>query len=299
MEHIIGEITALAAALSFSLASVSYTLAGRKFGASASMALSLVVTLGFLLPMHTLVVGQVFPLAASAQRFFVLGASSLMGYVISALYLLRAFQILGPRLTLLITSASPIVAALLAWLVLGQALPAHAVLGIALVLGGVFFVVAEKHAGPVARKHAETRRGIAMAIASAIAQGASYVFMAEGVADGYPAMSASIIRAVVGLVALLAIISLRGKLRANARLIHTELRGLGMIALAALGGPVFGATLVLVSLQFTSVGISSTLTGTTPVMMIPISFLVFGERITLRAVVGTLAAVAGVALLFN
>ena len=298
MEHIIGEITALAAALSFSLASVSYTLAGRKFGASASMALSLVVTLGFLLPMHTLVVGQVFP-TASAQRFFVLGASSMMGYVISALYLLRAFQILGPRLTLLITSASPIVAALLAWLVLGQALPAHAVLGIALVLGGVFFVVAEKHAGPVARKHAETRRGIAMAIASAIAQGASYVFMAEGVADGYPAMSASIIRAVVGLVALLAIISLRGKLRENARLIHTELRGLGMIALAALGGPVFGATLVLVSLQFTSVGISSTLTGTTPVMMIPISFLVFGERITLRAVVGTLAAVAGVALLFN
>ncbi len=298
MEHIIGEITALAAALSFSLASVSYTLAGRKFGASASMALSLVVTLGFLLPMHTLVVGQVFP-TASAQRFFVLGASSLMGYVISALYLLRAFQILGPRLTLLITSASPIVAALLAWLVLGQALPAHAVLGIALVLGGVFFVVAEKHAGPVARKHAETRQGIAMAIASAIAQGASYVFMAEGVADGYPAMSASIIRAVVGLVALLAIISLRGKLRENARLIHTELRGLGMIALAALGGPVFGATLVLVSLQFTSVGISSTLTGTTPVMMIPISFLVFGERITLRAVVGTLAAVAGVALLFN
>lgn len=289
---------ALGAALSFSLASTTYTLAGRKFGASVSMALSLVFSLIFLLPLHQALYGELFPMAASGQRWLVLGASSLAGFVMSALFLLRAFQAIGPRLSMLIGATSPIFAAVLAWLLLGQSLPSYAVLGIALVLGGVITVVSSDVRHSIQSRHADYSKGLLMALAAAVLQGTSYVLMSEGVADDFPVMSASIMRTVFALVVLWVLIALRGKLRQNLRLIVDQPRALSLIALAAFTGPVLGATLVLASLQFTSVGISSTLTGTTPILMIPIGFVVFGEQITRRAIGGTCVAVAGVALLF-
>ncbi len=289
---------ALGAALSFSLASTTYTLAGRKFGASVSMALSLVFSLIFLLPLHQALYGELFPMAASGQRWLVLGASSLAGFVMSALFLLRAFQAIGPRLSMLIGATSPIFAAVLAWLLLGQSLPSYAVLGIALVLGGVITVVSSDVRHSIQSRHADYSKGLLMALAAAVLQGTSYVLMSEGVADDFPVMSASIMRTVFALGVLWVLIALRGKLRQNLRLIVDQPRALSLIALAAFTGPVLGATLVLASLQFTSVGISSTLTGTTPILMIPIGFVVFGEQITRRAIGGTCVAVAGVALLF-
>lgn len=298
MENFIGELMALGAALSFSLASTTYTLAGRKFGASASMALSLVFSLIFLLPLHQALYGELFPMAASGGRWLVLGASSLAGFVMSALFLLRAFQAIGPRLTMLIGATSPIFAAILAWLLLGQSLPPYAVLGIALVLGGVITVVSSDAQKSLQSQNPDYRRGLLMALAAAVLQGTSFVLMSEGVADNFPVLSASIMRTVFALAVLWLLIALRGKLGRNLRLIVDQPRALLLIALASFTGPVLGATLVLASLQFTSVGISSTLTGTTPILMIPIGFLVFGEHITRRAIGGTCLAVAGVALLF-
>jgi drug/metabolite transporter (DMT)-like permease len=63
-------------------------------------------------------------------------------------------------------------------------------------------------------------------------------------------------------------------------------------------GPVLGVWLSLVAVQRTSVGIASTLTSLTPIFLIPISYVVFSERITRQAVLGTLIAFAGTVLLF-
>ncbi len=262
------------------------------------MALSLVISLLFLLPLHQAMYGELFPMAASGRRWLVLGASSLAGFVMSALFLLRAFQAIGPRMTMLIGATSPFFAAALAWLLLGQGLPTYAVMGMALVLGGVFTVVAGDAHNRVHSRPADYRRGLLMALAAAVLQGTSYVLMSEGVADDFPVLSASMMRTVFALAVLWFLIALRGKLQHNLRLIVAQPRALLLIALASLTGPVLGATLVLASLQYTSVGISSTLTGTTPILMIPIGFAVFGEHITRRAIGGTCVAVAGVALLF-
>lgn len=298
MENFLGEIAALAAALSYSFASTSYTLAGRKFGASVSMALSLAMSLLFLLPMHLVAQGQLFPVAASLERWWLLGLSSLAGFVVSALLLLRAFQQIGPRLTMLIGSTSPIFATVMAWLVLGESMTPSAIFAIALVLGGVLWVVSEDAVGAVQARPADNRRGLLTAFGAAITMGASFTLMSQGMEGGYPALSASLIRTIVGLLLLMALIAIRGRARQNLRLISTEPRALALTALAALAGPVAGTTLVLLSLQYTTVGVSSTLTGTSPIFMIPLAYLVFGERASLRAITGTLVAVAGVALLF-
>ncbi len=298
LENVLGELSALGGALVFGVASTAYTLAGRKIDASFSMALSLVISLFFFVPIHQLMHGEPVPLNAEPDRWLILGLSSLAGFVISALFLLRSFQYIGPRLTMLIGSTSPIFAALMARVFLGQQLPAFAVIGIAIVVGGVVWVVSERGARQIEGQEAGYGKGLSMAVAAAVSQGAGFVLMSEGVAGGFSPMSAGLIRTIVAIVLLWVYIALRGTLRHNLELILSSPGALAWLALASAAGPVAGTTLILISLQYTSVGISSTLTNTTPIFLIPIAYLAFGERITARAVVGTLIAIAGVALLF-
>ncbi len=298
LEYVLGEILALGGALVFGVASTAYTLAGRKIDASFSMALSLLISLVFYVPLHQVIHGEPVPFQAAPDRWLILGLSSLAGFVISALFLLRSFQYIGPRLTMLIGSTSPIFAALMAWIFLGQQLPAFAVIGIVFVVGGVVWVVSERGARQIDEQGADYGKGLSMAVAAAVGQGAGFVLMSEGVAGGFSPMSAGLIRTIVAIVLLWVYIALRGTLRHNLELILSSPGALAWLVLASAAGPVAGTTLILISLQYTSVGISSTLTNTTPIFLIPIAYLAFGERITARAVVGTLIAIAGVALLF-
>jgi drug/metabolite transporter (DMT)-like permease len=67
---------------------------------------------------------------------------------------------------------------------------------------------------------------------------------------------------------------------------------------AAISGPVIAGSLLLLSFQYIPVGVSTTLSHTTAIMLIPISFFVFNERITARAIFGTIVTITGIAILF-
>ena len=95
---------------------------------------------------------------------------------------------------------------------------------------------------------------------------------------------------------LLAVLS-----RQTARTVRTGLadkKMLGYIALGATFGPFLGVWLSLVSVQATYVGIASTLMALTPILVLPILRWWFKEYISPRAVLGTVVALAGVAMLF-
>ena len=55
---------------------------------------------------------------------------------------------------------------------------------------------------------------------------------------------------------------------------------------------------LLLAFQHIPVGVATTLSHTTAIMLIPIGYIVFRERITLRAIAGTCLAIAGIAVLF-
>jgi drug/metabolite transporter (DMT)-like permease len=53
----------------------------------------------------------------------------------------------------------------------------------------------------------------------------------------------------------------------------------------------------MIAVQNAPMGIASTLLALPPILLIPLSAWIFGERITLRAVAGTAVALAGAALI--
>jgi drug/metabolite transporter (DMT)-like permease len=72
---------------------------------------------------------------------------------------------------------------------------------------------------------------------------------------------------------------------------------LGVLGGAVLG-PFLGVGLSLIAIQHAYIGIASTLMALPPIFLIPLSRWFFKEKITPRAVIGTLIALGGVALLF-
>jgi drug/metabolite transporter (DMT)-like permease len=63
-------------------------------------------------------------------------------------------------------------------------------------------------------------------------------------------------------------------------------------------GPFLGVTLSLLALQYIEAGVAASITAIYPVLTLLISSRFHGERLTLRALGGTLVAVAGVIVLF-
>ena len=299
MDNYLGEIAALTAALSFSLTSVFFTLAGRKIDVITSLATSLPISLLILLPIHWLMEGEFFPVSAGLDRWLPLATSGILAFVVSSFFVLHAYQTLGPRLTMLIASFAPVLGAILAFFLLGQALPVNSILGIALVIFGIVWVVAEGNGRETASASARLRRGTIFAVLGTLAQGSAFVFSSQGVADGFAPISATLMRISAGVATLWVVVLLQSKKRVTLVAFQNDSRTFLQIAAAAITGPVIAGSLLLFSFQKIPVGVATTLSHTTAIWLIPIGYLVFKERISPRAIVGTVTAIVGIAILFS
>jgi drug/metabolite transporter (DMT)-like permease len=295
-----GEIAALLTSACWAFNSVVFTQAGKRVGAVTVNNMRLWAAFPALLLLHQLLFGAPFPFAIEPSRFFHLGLSGLIGFVIGDGMLFESFLLIGPRLAMLLALLVPVFSALLAWIFLGETLRLPEIFSILLTIGGVAWVVAEETA-PVAepasgppRKH---RLGIWLAAGGAAGQAVGLLFSRMGLAGGYSAISATLVR--VGVAGLaLALLSLgQGELRAQLVKMRDRTAML-QIAAGALTGPVLGVTLSLVAIAHAHIGVASTLMSLTPVLLLPVSHFLFKERITSRAVLGTLVALIGVILLF-
>ena len=304
MDAYIGEIAALLAAFSFSLTSVFYALAGRRINVIVSLAASLPISWLLMMGLHWLAEGEFFPSSASLERWLALAASGILAYVISSWFILHAYQFIGPRLTMLIASFAPILGAALAFVFLGQALPPNSALGVALVMFGIVWVVAERRPTPgdsakADLGDAELRRGVVFAVLGTLAQGLAFVFSSQGVAGGFPPFSGTLMRVTAGMAALWLFIAGRSEIRQTLMAFGGEPKTMLQIGAAAVLGPIVAGSFLLLAFQHIPVGVATTLSHTTAIMLIPIGRLVFKERISLRAVIGTVVTIMGIAVLFS
>lgn len=297
MEHL-GELAALGTAACWVATALTFEAAGRRIG--SLMVNLLRMPLAFLL--LTLAAwslrGLPLPTDASGHAWFWLAVSGLVGFTFGDLCLFRAFVVLGPRLSTLVMSLAPVVAALLGWAVLGELLGPLDLLGMALTLGGVAWAVLERRR-PGADPHAPRRplAGVLLALGGAVGQGAGLVLSKLGMA-GYPALPATQIRILAGTAGYLLLFTGLGwwpRVRPALR----DRSAMAWTALGAFFGPFLGVTLSLVAIQHTETGVAASLMATTPVLILPVVILLKGEKVGLGGVLGALLAVAGVAVLFR
>lgn len=262
---------------------------------------------------HRLIEGQFLPLGAEGFRWGWLGLSGLVGYVLGDSFLFQAFVMIGPRLSMLLMAMNPVFSTILAWVLLGEALSAIEVFGIVLSVGGVALVIADRQHSPArqdvtspnAEKTAGGTRstrvyalGVVFGLGAALGQSSGLLASKLGLAGGFPALSGNLIRLLVAMVAIWIITALQGRVRENFYLLRADPRAWQSIVGGAVAGPVVGVTLSLIAVQFAPLGIASTLMGFAPIFLLPVGWLMFGERFGVRAVAGTLVAITGTAVLF-
>jgi len=294
-----GELAALGTAFCWAIGSNFFAAAGRRMHSAVLNRLRITVATTFLATALLITRGSPWPTWASGEQVMWLSLSGLVGFVFGDAYHFRSLVILGPGRAAILASLAPLFTAILAWPVLGEVPGRLAMLGMALTLGGISWVLYQRQHRDSGPEHAEgsTWVGVMAGIAGASGQAGGYVLSKLALRTGLDALSATVIRicaAAIGVWILAAIA--RGIPRTVAAL--RDRRGATFMVGGALFGPFLGVTLSLTALQFIQAGVAASIIAFNPIITILISARFHGERLTWGIMIGALIAVAGVVVLF-
>jgi drug/metabolite transporter (DMT)-like permease len=251
----------------------------------------------YLIILNVLLFRQPLPFFAGSARWLWLSLSGIIGLSLGDAFLFQSLISVGPRLGSLLLSLAPIFGSIIAWLFFGETLTLLQITGIVLALSGIALVVAS-HQEPPDTPHGHTRRGVIFGVLAGLGQAVGLVFSKQGMFGDFSPFQANAIRMLAAVIFVWIWASLDGKVNRT----FTDLRGkpqiVGLLALGALVGPVLGVSSSLLAIQHAEIGVASTLMALTPVIILPISYFVFKEKIGWLAILGTMLAIAGVAVLF-
>lgn len=293
----IGELAAVITSITFAVNSTLFTVAGRKVGAMVVNRMRLAGASLFLAAGGWIITGSPWPTDAGWERWIWLGLSGIVGLVIGDAFLFQAFVWIGPRISMLMMSLAPIVAAISAWIFLGESLSAIQIAGVVLTLLGVSWVILEKNDRSENRK-ANYFRGILYGLGAAIGQGLGFVLAKPGLVGDFSPLSANFIRMIIGFIVIWLITLVQGKIRTTLHAVQDNPNALWSILGGAFTGPFLGVTLSLFALQHTSIGVASTLMALPPIFLLPVGYFFFKEKISWGSILGTMVALIGVGVLF-
>ena len=302
MDLPLGQLAALAAAICWSLCSLCFTEVGKKVG---SLQVGIVrMFIGTLLLSITCWVfrGNFLPVDASKEAWWYLSLSGVVGFFIGDIFLFRSYLLIGPRMSLLIMTSWPIVAAGIEWAFLSKRISPIEIIGILLTTFGIIWVIAEQNKKEKAKPHSnvEILKGSIFAFLGSCGQALGLVWSKIGMQleDGqYDAFAATQIRAIAGLfgyIILFFILRRWHKLKP----LKSDKKSLWLLMFGSITGPFLGVSLSLLALHYTSIGIAATLCASSPIFVIPIVMVYYKEKVNFLSIAGTVLAFMGVSVLF-
>ena len=295
--NFIGELAAIATSFFFAMTALIFTSTGRSVGSLVTNRMRLLFALAYLIVLNLIVFHEPLPFSADSSRWLWLSLSGIIGLSLGDAFLFQSLISVGTRLGSLLLSLAPIFGSIIAWLFFGETLTFWQITGIILALAGIAWVVAS-HEEPPGTPHGNRRRGVIFGILAGLGQAVGIVFSKQGMSGNFSPFQANAIRMLAAVLFIWIWTAFRGEAGSTFRELRGKPRVLGLLALGAFVGPVLGVTSSLLAIQHIEVGIASTLIALTPVIILPISYFVFKEKVGWQAIVGTLLAIAGVAILF-
>jgi drug/metabolite transporter (DMT)-like permease len=170
-----GEFAALGTAACWSVSSNLFVVAGRRMGPDVLNRLRITAAAVFLGGTLLVLRGSPWPNWATGSQVALLAASGVIGFVFGDNWYFRSLVSLGAGRAALLASLAPLFTAILGWPVLGEIPGPLALLGMALTLGGIFWVLIEReheeraHGGTVAGREGVGGPGTAVPLRSGAA----------------------------------------------------------------------------------------------------------------------------------
>lgn len=302
---LVGETAAVCTSILWTACAILFAAAGKRIGALSVNAYRIVMAAVLLSLAHLVVFRTVVP-PANAGQWFYMGLSGTIGLAVGDFGYLGALVLIGPRRGVLLMAMAPIFSSIAGYLVLGEVLTAWNLVGMALALSGVCVVILDEnvHESEVTPTRAHKFYGVLCGLGGSMGQGiglvvSKYGMIAAGGAGSAPLnpLSATLTRTVVAAGFVWLIVAVSGRLRpvlAARRDLPAILRTLG----GATSGPFLGVWLSMVAVTHSLAGVAATLMSLMPLFVIPVLWLVYRQRTSLRGMLGAAVTVVGVAVLF-
>jgi drug/metabolite transporter (DMT)-like permease len=322
----IGEISALGAAFLWSFSSFVFTAASHRIS-TIQLNISRMIIACILLVITIPLFGIKYEI--SLIQIFYLSLSGFIGLVIGDTFLFRAYKDIGPRISMLIMSCNPALAALLAYIFLGEILSVWGILGILITIAGISLVVLQKNESDMQLQVEKLKKldenktvldqssnqstfklsnlqtfkpsnlGIIFAFLAAAGQGTGLIFAKlaylHGDVNGLVATFARILSAVIIMLPM----ALIAKRYSNPiKIFAKDRKVLFLVILGSIIGPYLGITFSFIAVINTKVGIASILMSTAPIIMLPLTRIFYKEKLSWRSIIGAFIAVGGVFILF-
>ena len=292
-----GELAALGTAVCWSAGSNFFAAAASRMGSAILNRLRISVACVFLGLALTFTHGAPYPYWASPNQIALLALSGLIGFVFGDGWYFKALVILGPGRASLLASTAPLFTALIAWPLLGEKLGPTALLGMALTLGGVAWVMSERTGERPAHAEGSVALGVLAGVLAALGQAGGYVLSKTALQSGIDPLSATVVRVTSAAAGIWLLTAFQGQTRATLASLRDRRASAFMVA-GAFCGPFLGVTLSLTAIQFIPTGVAASITAIYPLLTLALSARFHGERLTARTAVGAVVAIAGVVVLF-
>jgi drug/metabolite transporter (DMT)-like permease len=295
--NFIGEIAGLATSFCFAMTAIIFTRTGRMVGSQITNRMRLIFALTYLVILNLIFFHEPLPFSAASSRWVWLGLSGIIGLALGDTFLFRSYVAVGPRLGSLLLSLTPIFGSIIAWVFFDETLTILQIIGIALALTGIGWVVMS-HEEPADTPRGHTRQGVFFGALAGLGQAIGLVLSKQAMSGNFSPFQASAIRMLAAATFVWVWAAIEGQAGETIKTVRAQPKALRLLALGALIGPVLGVSGSLLAVQHAEVGVASTLIALPPVIVLPISYFVFKEKVGWQGVAGTLLAIAGVAVLF-
>jgi drug/metabolite transporter (DMT)-like permease len=296
----LGEIAALGTAVSWSACALFFTSASRRIGSFSMSHYRMLFGLILICAAQLMINGALIPRGISSNSIVLLAISGVTGFFMCDACLFQCYVDIGPRLGILIFNTYPFASAVLAKVFLGETLSPYAWLGMFVTMGGIIFVLADSSGEHLLLHRRHLARGIFLATSAVVLQAISFTVAKPAMTDanGSDPLTATLIRAAFGGASFWLVSLVRGRIGHVVGKFR-DVRSMAMIFGGSVVGAFIGVWLSMVALKYAPVAIASTLMALMPVAILPMTRVVYKERVGLWAIVGAIVACLGVAILFN
>jgi drug/metabolite transporter (DMT)-like permease len=290
-----GEIASLVTAMLWAVSSIAFTEASKRAGSLFVNVTRLIFAIGFL--------AITIPLAGisiniSQNQFFYLALSGIIGLVFGDTYLFKAFQFIGARLSMLVMSLVPPISAFLAFIFLGESISFIALLGITITISGIAMVILQRSEVPTSNYKID-KTGIFYAFLGAVGQAAGLILAKrafdEGELNGF---FVGFVRIVTAFIILFPLAVLSKRYKNPIKVFSEDKKTIIYTTIGAIFGPFLGITFSMIAIEYTKVGIASTIMASVPVIMLPIVYFYYKEKLSVFSILGAFITVIGIAILF-
>ena len=298
-----GEIIALGTAICWTATALTFQKATSRVGSLSVNILRLLIAMVIYAVVSKIIRGTFLLLDASPHIWIWMTISGLIGFVFGDFFLFKSYEYVSARISMLMMSLSPPIAAFISWLVLGETLSVKSMLAMLVTLIGIVTVITEKKKFTVNANETKNKlkikysiRGLVYAFGGAIGQAGGIVVSKYGMAN-YSVFAATQIRVIAGSIGFVVLVFLMRQWGQFFVAVKDK-RTMLYISIGAFFGPFIGVYLSLLSVKYTSVGIASTIMAIIPILIIPPAIILFKEKVTLKEIIGSIITVGGVVLFF-